>query len=525
MRNFTALIFAALIGSLITLGAYKGMGFDKQQVIVPNSNVVPTVFTNNNTPIVGNRNTPAHSAPKAANARPVPVDFTVAAAKSTPAVVHIKSTVGYASNGQQRQGQGPNGMPPGEFYDYFKDLFGEDFFGDQGNPFGGQIPRGGQEQQSSGSGVIISQDGYIVTNNHVVENATELEVTLYDNRSFSAEIIGTDPSTDLAVIKVNQSNLPILELANSDDAKIGEWVLAVGNPFNLSSTVTAGIVSAKGRSIDILQDQYAIESFIQTDAAVNPGNSGGALVNVNGDLLGINTAIATRTGYYQGYSFAVPVNMVKKVVDDLVSYGSVQRAYLGVEIRNLDNDLARELNLNISQGVYVANLVQGGAAAEAGIDIGDVIVAVDGRMVKSAPELQEAIGQKRPGEVANVTVNRQGREKRITVPLRNIQGTTKMNAASTSDALADLGIRIEDLNPSERSRLDIDGGVRIAEIRPGVISQNTRMREGFIVTKVNEKPVRSGQDLTRMLKSKNGGIMVEGIYPGDPTVYFYAFGL
>ncbi len=507
MKNLSALIFAAILGSLITLGIYKGLGMDKKVVTIQEEQTIPTAFTNAVHP---SPTTPAISAAE-------PVDFRMAAAKSMPAVVHIKSTVSTASSGG-----GGNPYGNGDIYEYFKEFFGDDLF--DGAPPGGAP--GGQDRQSSGSGVIISRDGYIVTNNHVVEGASELEVTLYDNRSFPAELIGTDPSTDLAVIKVNSSALPTLELANSDEARVGEWVLAVGNPFNLSSTVTAGIVSAKGRSINILNDQYAIESFIQTDAAVNPGNSGGALVNVDGELLGINTAIATKTGYFQGYSFAVPVNIVQKVVDDLINYGGVQRAYLGIRIQDLDSQLAQEMGLDISQGVYVGEILENGAAKKSGMMVGDVIVDVDGMPVKSAPELQEIIGRKRPGDYADVTVNRQGRDKKIRVSLTNRSGSTDRFAEPAGgELLSRLGVSVQDLGPTDLRRLDIDGGTIVTEIVPGIVSKETKMREGFIILKVNDRDVRDTGDFINTLNGKRGGVMVEGIYPGDPTVYFYAFGL
>ncbi len=502
MKKLSVLVLAAILGSLITLGAYKGLGFDQQNVTIQNTDATPSVFANL-------KNAPS-SIPAARSASALPVDFTQAAAKSMPTVVHIKSTVATASRG--RGYSQPRG---GDFFDYFNDLFG-----DQGGGNGG-------EKQSSGSGVIISNDGYIVTNNHVVEGADQLEVTLFDNRSFPAQLVGTDPTTDLAVIKIDEKRLPTMKLGNSDNAKVGEWVLAVGNPFNLSSTVTAGIISAKGRNINILNNKYAIESFIQTDAAVNPGNSGGALVNVDGDLVGINTAIATRTGYYQGYSFAVPVNIVNKVVDDLINFGSTQRAYLGVEIRDLDSELASELGLNISQGVYVAGLVDVGAARTAGVQEGDVIVSVDGKSIKNAPELQEIIGQKRPGDSVNIKVNRRGKEKSISVPLKNQQGNTMRStvASSGSSVLKKLGVEVADLSSNQLSRLDINGGVLVSDIMPGVISSETSMKEGFVVLRVNDKPVKSSREFVTSLSNKKGGVMIEGIYPGDPTLYYYAFGL
>jgi len=502
MKKVLTLTFAAILGSILTLLAFVGLGLGKTQVI--ERTVAPTAFTNS--PFTAP--TPAVSPAVKA----MPVDFTNAAARSMPAVVHIKSTVQFASNNRQ-------GNPNGDLFEQFREFFGEDF-----DPYGGGGR--GAPQQASGSGVIISRDGYIVTNNHVVDGATKLEVTTFDNRTLDAELIGTDPTTDLALIKVKDPNLPILEMSNSDNVKVGEWVLAVGNPFDLTSTVTAGIVSAKGRNINILQEQYAIESFIQTDAAVNPGNSGGALVDVNGNLIGINTAIATRTGYYSGYSFAVPVNIVKKVIGDLKEFGEVQRGVLGVSIRNLDTQLADDLGLDISQGVYINGLLEGGSAKEAGVKEGDVIISVNGIAVKTAPELQEQIGRKRPGDVIDVEVMRDGKIKNIDVPLRNRRGTTEVVTTSIkSDELMDrLGVDFETIATSTASKLDLEGGVEILQINEGIIKRNTDIREGFIITKAAGRSIKTSQDLVRALDAQ-GGIMIEGVYPGDPTVYFYAFGL
>jgi len=325
-----------------------------------------------------------------------PIDFTMAAEKSMPAVVHIKS---------KRVNRNTNNAG-GSFEDLF-DLFGGDLFRGQ------QPPQGG----GTGSGVIISKGGYIVTNNHVVKGAEELEVTLFDNRKFKAEIIGTDPATDIAVLKINEQNLPTLEFANSDEVRIGEWVLAIGNPFNLTSTVTAGIVSSKGRNINIIKDKKGLESFIQTDAAVNPGNSGGALVDTKGQLIGINTAIQSRMGVFAGYSFAIPSNLVTKVVDDIIEYGSAKRGMMGVRITELDADLAKEINVKISRGVVISSVEVGGAAEAAGLKVNDVITAVNGRKVVSAPELQEFVGINRPGDEIRVTIHRGSKQKEIAVTL------------------------------------------------------------------------------------------------------------
>ncbi|MEL6865852.1 MAG: trypsin-like peptidase domain-containing protein [Bacteroidota bacterium] len=335
----------------------------------------------------------------------MPFDFTIAAEKAMPVVVHISAAESETLAKQRKQQDQQNSDP-------FRNFFGDDFF--FGTPF--DMPN--LQKKGSGSGVIIDANGYIITNNHVVGFADEVEVTLYDNRTYKAEIIGTDPQTDLAVLKIDETNLPTLSYADSDEARIGEWVLAVGNPFDLTSTVTAGIVSAKGRNINIISNERSIEAFIQTDAAVNPGNSGGALVDAKGQLLGINTAIATQTGSFSGYSFAIPINMARKIVDDIIEYGSYQRAFLGINIMDMDNELAEELNLSITQGVYVDALIDGGAAGDSGIRVSDVIVKVDNRSIKSVPELQEIVGRSKVGDTITLTVIRNGSEKQIPVQLK-----------------------------------------------------------------------------------------------------------
>ncbi|MBA2745933.1 MAG: trypsin-like peptidase domain-containing protein, partial [Flavisolibacter sp.] len=320
------------------------------------------------------------------------LEFVEASESTVPAVVHVTTTYGATSSNNQS-------------YNPFQDFF----WGDRGS-------RNPTPAMSSGSGVIISEDGYIVTNNHVVANSDKVEITLNDKRTLLAKVIGTDPSTDLALLKIDEKGLPFIPYGNSDVVRVGEWVLAVGNPFNLTSTVTAGIVSAKARNIHILPDQqFPIESFIQTDAAVNPGNSGGALVNTNGDLIGINTAIASNTGAYTGYSFAIPVNMVKKVVDDLLEYGNVQRGFIGVNIRDIDSKFAVEKGIKSLKGVYVAGITEGGAAASAGIREGDIITKISGNNVNTSPELQEQVSRFRPGDKVEVTLVREGDEKTVLV--------------------------------------------------------------------------------------------------------------
>jgi serine protease Do len=370
MNKFLPTLLASIIGGLVVFGAIKLT--EKPQ---PRTNV---------------NEQPARQVNYGSTA---PVDFTRAAERSMAAVVHIKASESRQS-AMQRQRQNP-------FYQ---------LFGGEGSDFGAR--------QGTGSGVIYTSDGYIITNNHVVDFADEFEVTLHDNREFKARLVGRDPNTDMAVIKIDASDLPAIELGNSDDVKVGEWVLAVGNPFDLSSTVTAGIVSAKGRDINIIQSNMAIESFIQTDAAVNPGNSGGALVDVSGRLIGINSAIATPTGTFAGYSFAIPVNLAKRIADDLMKYGEYRRAYLGVDIATLDGNLAQKLNIEQVQGVYVDGVLPDGSAALAGIQSGDIITRINGKTVTTVPELREMIGRSKVGDTIPVVVRREGREREIQVKLR-----------------------------------------------------------------------------------------------------------
>lgn len=421
-------------------------------------------------------------------------DFTQAADQTVHAVVHVKTTF-----------PGRNNYNP---------------FG--GNPFdfwGRQQPA--VPQEAFGSGVIITDDGYIVTNNHVIENAEKVEVTMNDNRTFKARIIGTDPSTDLALLKIDEKNLPYIVYGNSDDLKVGEWVLAVGNPFNLTSTVTAGIVSAKARNIGILPDQYKIESFIQTDAAVNRGNSGGALTNVQGQLVGINSAIASNTNSYTGYSFAIPVNLVKKVIDDLVEYGEVQRGFIGVSIRDLDSKLAEEKGFRDSRGIYIAGLTPGGAAEEAGLKEGDVIIKVGDMNVTTTPHLQEQIGRYRPGDKVNVLVLRDGKEKLVSVTLRNKDGDTSI--VKSDPALNLLGGTFENANMEEKAKLGIQGGVKVSKLLNGKL-RAAGIKEGFIITSIDKKPIRTTSDLENALRSKQGGVLIEGFYPNGMKAY-YGFGI
>ncbi|MEO5571767.1 MAG: Do family serine endopeptidase [Bacteroidia bacterium] len=419
--------------------------------------------------------------------------FTAAAEKTVPAVVYVKTTY------------------PQRNANYY-------------NPFQGFFYGNSQEQQpqqSTGSGVIISEDGYIVTNNHVVDNAAKVEVTLDDKRSYTAKVIGTDPSTDLALLKIEQKNLSFIPYGNSDDVKVGEWVLAVGNPFNLTSTVTAGIVSAKGRNIHILDNRsFPLESFIQTDAAVNPGNSGGALVNTNGELVGINSAIASNTGAYAGYSFAIPVNLVKKVMDDIIEYGNVQRAFIGVSISDIDQKLANDKNLKTFKGVYVQNLTEGGAAATAGIKAGDIITKVGGVHVATSSELQEQVGRYRPGDKVDVTLLRDDREKVVNVELRNTRGSTRLEKNEDTASASLLGAEFSQPSDEEMNSLGINGGVKLSNLGTGKF-RAAGIKEGFIITKIDNQKINSADELQKVIENKKGaGILVEGIYPNGLRAYY-----
>jgi len=358
-------------------------------------------------------------------------DFTVAAELTIHAVVHVKTKTPMRT--QQMEG-----FPNDPFFQYF---------------FG--VPRQNQPkempmQEASGSGVIISNDGYIVTNNHVVDGSSDIEVTLNDKRTFKAKVIGTDPNTDIALIKIEAKDLPVIVFGNSDSLKVGEWVLAVGNPFNLTSTVTAGIVSAKARNINIINSQMKIESFIQTDAAVNPGNSGGALVNTHGELVGINTAIASQTGSYAGYAFAIPVSIVQKVVADLRKYGVAQRAVLGVEIKDITSDLAKEKNLKTLEGAFVGKVGDESAAKKAGVKEGDIINNVNGVYVKSVSELQEQIGRYRPGDKITITILRDNKEQKLNVELKNRQGNFGVVSAQNSEDV--LGGTYKEVNDKTKQQ-------------------------------------------------------------------------
>lgn len=418
-------------------------------------------------------------------------DFTTAAEKTVHGVVHIKSEFSARTGGYN------------DFFAPFRDFFG--------NPYGG----GGDNTYTGfGSGVIISNDGYIVTNNHVVDGAKNVDVTLNDNREFEATIIGTDPTTDLALLKIKADNTPYISFGNSDIVKIGEWVLAVGNPFNLTSTVTAGIVSAKARNINILGTPGAIESFIQTDAAVNMGNSGGALVNMDGDLIGINAAIASNTGSYAGYSFAIPSNIVKKVVDDLLKFGVTQRAYLGVTIREVDSKLVKEKNLDVNSGVYIESVSETGGAKDSGLKEGDVIISADNLPVKSNSELLEVIGQHSPGDYVTVMVDRDGQNKEFWVELRNQEGNMTLEKKESNFYMSDLGATLEAVPAEDLQNLKISNGLKVFDLQDEGMLKRGGVQVGFIILQINGTKIYSKEDVDQALSHiRNGVIRIEGIYP------------
>ena len=438
-----------------------------------------------------------------------PVDFTETAKNVLDGVVHIKST--------QSTSKDNTDMLPRQLPDFFKDFFGDRF----------QMPENMPQQPmfGSGSGVIIDEKGHIVTNNHVINNATKLEVTLHNNETYKAIVIGADPATDIALLQIKGDNLKALSFFDSDDVEIGEWVLAVGNPYSLYSTVTAGIVSAKARSISVNHEKFAIESFIQTDAAINPGNSGGALVNLDGKVVGINAAIASRTGSYTGYGFAIPSNIVTKVVADLLKYGSVQRGMLGITIRTMNGNLAKGKKIEFIKGVWVENVNEDSAAEKAGIEAEDIIVKVDGISVYTSPRLQEIIAQHRPGDKVSVVVNRKGKEKEFSVTLENVKGTTDITRKENVEMLNYLGADFETLDKESVKKLNLDGGVRVVNLYPGLLRQNTQIRPGYIITHVNGKKVTNIKELVSLLENKKGGVMLEGVYEDRPGKQYYAFGL
>ena len=431
-----------------------------------------------------------------------PTDFTEAAEKSVNAVVHVEI--------MKEQSQRSAGGYDDPFFQFF---------------FGPQRQQPSQRDElthvGSGSGVIISDDGYIVTNNHVIESADKIVVVMNDRTQYDATLVGTDPTTDIALLKVDATDLNYLTFGNSDAIRVGEWVLAVGNPFNLTSTVTAGIVSAKSRSIGIMsqngRQNIGIESFIQTDAAVNPGNSGGALVNTQGELIGINTAIASTTGSYSGYSFAVPASIAQKVVQDLRQYGEVQRALLGVSIAEVTPEIQSKYGLKDTKGVFVAQVSDGGSAKDAGIEAEDVIVAVDGETVNTVPALQEKIGRKRPGESVKIDVVRKGENKQFVATLKNINGTT--GVVKLNDNEKTLGATLEKVSDTDMSNLRLRYGLKITKLSDGKL-KDSGIKEGFIIVKANRMPVTSVSDFQQIVATASEGLFLSGVYPNGRVAYY-----
>lgn len=443
-----------------------------------------------------------------------PVDLTYAAEKSLPSVVHILSTKNSKVQTVEVQSD--------PFSDFFSDPFG--FFGNPNQSNGGKQKRSVRtpKQQGSGSGVIISNDGYIVTNNHVVADADELTVTLNDNKEYSARIIGTDKTTDLALIKIDGKNLPAITIANSENIKVGEWVLAVGNPFNLTNTVTAGIVSAKGRSLY----QNGVESFIQTDAAINPGNSGGALVNTRGELIGINAMLYSQTGSFSGYGFAIPTSIMNKVVDDLKKYGTVQRAVIGIQGSDVKNyvdaqkDQGKDIDLGTMEGIYVAKVTEESAAEEAGLKEGDVITAIDGKEVNKMADLQEYLAKKRPGDKVSISYLRDKKKSTKTVTLKNEQGNTQVVKKADLDV---LGGNFRAITDNQKQQFNIGYGLEVLKVNAGKL-KNAGITKGFIIQRVNDSAIKTIDDLQNVVKeastSKDPVLYIQGIYPTGKKAYF-----
>ena len=502
MKKFIKMLIPSIIGSGLTIAVFLLVGFNRQDTAVS--------FQNNS-------QVPVHHATYTVNENGeyVPLDFTGVSKEVMNSVVHITS--------KRKVQASPNSM----YNDPFEQMFGDDFFRFfQGTP----QPQRKQRQEplieeGSGSGVVISKNGYIVTNNHVIDQADDIEVTLHNNETYKAKVIGTDPSTDIALLQIRDNNLQSLSFGNSDLAEVGEWVMAVGNPFNLNSTVTAGIISAKGRNINIIDDRSAIEAFIQTDAAINPGNSGGALVDLSGELIGINTAIASPTGAYAGYGFAIPSNIVSKVVEDLLKYGMVQRAYLGIMIRDIDSDLMKAENLDRSEGAYVDSLTANSAAAQAGILAGDVITGINDKPVLQSSDVLEQVGRHRPGDELNVQVDRKGKEMSFDVKLADMKGATKLMKKDNLSLMDALGADLEPLDAATAKKLGIDGGVVVKELHNGLLKNQTSISDGFIITSIDNQKVTKVDDVKKALKEAKGGVLIEGMYEDYPGELYFAFGL
>ncbi|MCA4775605.1 Do family serine endopeptidase [Empedobacter stercoris] len=489
MKKYTGYLLVGLVSSMTTMGGFYLMNDNTNNPFITNANEQK----NGDFELVDYKGNYGYDAP----------NFVEASNKAVHTVVSIKN---YSNRRQQQQQQ---------FFDPF------DFFFGQPSPQqrGRQQQQPDQDQPSGmGSGVIISQDGYIVTNNHVIQGASKIEVTLNNQKSYTAELVGTDPSTDIALLKITEKGLPFTKFVDSDAINVGDWVLAVGNPFGLTSTVTAGIVSAKGRSINILgkNSESPIESFIQTDAAINPGNSGGALVNANGDLIGINTAISSPTGAYSGYGFAVPANLVKKVVEDIKSYGMVQRGYLGIKGFDLSNEDAvkqynREFKKNVKtdNGVMVTELVSKGSAIDSGIEEGDIITAVDGKPITSFSTLSFIVGSKRPGDKVALTVKRGNAQKTYTITLKDAKGSTKVRSKADLTPTELLGAQFEPLTERQKDNFGINYGVMVKDLESGGKLAAAGVQNEFIILSINEKNVSSQEDIEKILKNYKGRVSIK----------------
>ena len=484
MKKVFSFILVALISSAVSIGTFMWL-----------NNNEPNHYSSAPEPTVKANAWPAAFAP--ASSQAIETDFTKAAEEVVHAVVHIKSTK----------------MPDQQTRNFYGNPFFDQFFGGQGYS---QQPRIGM-----GSGVIITKDGYIVTNNHVIKESDELEVTLNDNRTFNAKVIGTDEATDLALLKIEAEDLPIVKMGDSDKLKVGEWVLAVGNPFQLNSTVTAGIVSAKARNVG-MSGNMGIESYIQTDAAVNPGNSGGALVNTKGELVGINTALISETGNYAGCSFAVPSSIVAKVVSDIKQYGNVQRAILGVRISDINEALAKEKNLTTKEGVYIGVAEERRAAMDAGLEEGDVIVGINGVKIKNTGVLQEQISRYRPGDKITVEYIRDGKSNKKEITLRNYKGNTEIIKGTGIEI---LGAAFKELSDSERREYGLRSGVQVDGIKDGKFRE-AGIRNGFIILRINDNTVSSAKDVEKIYdnimkrQSAEKVMFIAGIYPNGKTGYY-----
>lgn len=470
MKNVALLIFVSLFSSLLTIGLFKY--FDEPEKII----IREPVRVEQTSSTFGGGNDYRSVAPARSIIGTTPTDFVTAAGRATPAVVFIRTL--HAN----KKG----------YWNY-------------------------KYTASSGSGVIVSSDGYVVTNYHVVSDGSEIHLTLDDKREFEAELIGSDPSTDIALLKIEAEDLPFVEFGNSDSLQIGEWVIAIGNPFRLESTVTAGIVSAKARNISILENESSVESFIQTDAVVNQGNSGGALVNTRGELIGINAAIITQSGKYEGYSFAIPSNLARKVISDLKDFGEIRRGLLGVSIKNMTDELAKKLGLAEVNGVYVDYVNPNSAARQAGLQSGDVIVSLDGTETRTFPELQEMIARNRPGDELSIEYLRDGKKYTSTVVLQ------QKIIRKLDPMMVEIGFELKDLNDTEIAKFG-KSGAKVNSIYRDSKIEETNMELDFIITSVNGEPVVNVEEALESIKEVDADIVeLGGFYPQFEGEYFYAF--